>query len=104
MNEEEKKKFKEESLVGLKILEKEIQNKSNNLIVLDEILGCIQNNFFSDKDLINILKKRHNNINIILTGRYTPPSLIDYSDLVSEVKKIKHYFDKGHQATIGLEF
>ncbi|MDR2846392.1 MAG: cob(I)yrinic acid a,c-diamide adenosyltransferase, partial [Candidatus Methanoplasma sp.] len=55
-------------------------------------------------EVIDVLKKRPKNIEVVLTGRGAPGPIIDYADLVTEMRPIKHPFDKGLHARKGIEF
>lgn len=104
MNELEKQKLKEETNEGLNYLKKISQSDKVDLIVVDEILGCIQNNLIKEQDLINILKNKKENIEIAVSGRYCSFALEEVADLISEVNHKKHYFDKGQIAREGIDF
>jgi cob(I)alamin adenosyltransferase len=79
------------------------ENGECDVLVLDEIISTYSYNFI-DKDLVdNFLKNRGKNIELIMTGRNPSPEFIEMADYVSEVKKIKHPFDKGVQARRGIE-
>lgn len=73
------------------------------LIILDEILVSIYFGLFSVEDVKKILKEKPPLVEIILTGRYSPPEINDLADLVSEIKEIKHYYQKGVLARRGIE-
>lgn len=87
-----------------------IADSSYNLIMLDEINYVLDISDFdiSDiinvSDVINVLKNRSENQNILLTGRNAKQEIIDIADLVTEMKCIKHYCDSGFSATKGIEF
>lgn len=87
-----------------------IADSSYNLIMLDEInyVLDISNFDISDiinvTDVVNVLKNRSENQNIILTGRNAKQEIIEIADLVTEMKCIKHYYDNGFSATKGIEF
>ena len=51
-----------------------------------------------------MIKKKPENVEIILTGRNAPEEIIDLADLVTELKEIKHPFSKGCQARKGIEY
>ena len=56
-------------------------------------------------EVIDTLKHRPQQMHVIITGRYAPPELIDYADLVTEMKLIKHpYEEQGIKAQPGIEF
>jgi len=58
---------------------------------------------FSVEELINILNKRNEQTEIIITGRYACPEIIEYADLVTEMTEIKHYYQQGVEARVGIE-
>lgn len=104
MNEQEKNILKKETCQGLEYLKKISQNDDVDLIVVDEILGCIQNNLIEEKELISILKNKKPNIEIALSGRYASLALEQIADLISEINAKKHYFDSGQIARKGIDY
>lgn len=73
------------------------------LLVLDEINVAVSMGLVGIDDVLNIVEKR-GETNIILTGRNAPREFIDAADLVTEMKKVKHPFDKGMEGREGLEY
>ena len=71
------------------------------LIVLDEVIHALNVGMIDKEKLERILDKESE---IVLTGRDAPEWLIEKADYISDVKKIKHPYDKGIQARIGIEF
>lgn len=55
-------------------------------------------------EVIETLRQRKPEMHVILTGREAPPTLIDFADLVTEMKNIKHPYDAGIKAQPGLDF
>ncbi|MGL5268768.1 MAG: cob(I)yrinic acid a,c-diamide adenosyltransferase [Spiroplasma sp.] len=104
MNDQEKNVLKEETNQGLKHLKAISQSDDVDLIVVDEILGCIQNNLIKEQELINILKNKKSNIEIVLSGRYASFALEQIADLISEISAKKHYFDSGQIARKGIDY
>jgi|ERR1035437_1710522 cob(I)alamin adenosyltransferase len=74
-----------------------------DIVVLDEANIAIYYNLFTVEELINVLKKKPDETEIIITGRYAPQELIEIADLVTEMKEVKHYYTKGVEARIGIE-
>jgi cob(I)alamin adenosyltransferase len=54
-------------------------------------------------EIIKLIKSRPATMELILTGRYAPQALIDVADLVSEIKEVKHPYQKGIAARKGVE-
>lgn len=104
MNNQEKQILKSETNQGLQYLENLSQNDNIDLIVVDEILGCIQNNLIEEQELIRILKNKKPNIEIALSGRYASFALEQVADLISEVSAKKHYFNSGQIARKGIDY
>lgn len=104
MNDEEKNNLKIETQQGLQYLKNLTQRSDVDLIVVDEILGCIQNGLIKEQDLIEILVTRKATIEVALSGRYLSPSLEAVADLVSEINNKKHYFETGQIARKGIDY
>ncbi|NLA24339.1 MAG: cob(I)yrinic acid a,c-diamide adenosyltransferase [Bacteroidales bacterium] len=88
---------------GLKAVEQILINGQHEMVILDEACIALYYNLFSFNELISVLNKRNPNTEIVLTGRKAPKELIDFADLVTEMKEIKHYYQKGVQARKGIE-
>ena len=87
-------------------------NKANkpitqyDLVVCDEILGALFGKLITKKDIENILNTLYKipNTDLIFTGQNAPEWLIGKADLVTEMKKIKHPYDKGIIAKKGIDY
>ena len=80
-----------------------ISDNTKVLIVLDEVSYPMIYKWIKEEDLLNILKK-YSKINFILTGREMPQSICDYADTISNIEEIKHAYQEGRNADIGIEF
>ena len=96
----------EEGKRGLELSRDAIISRKYNLVVLDEIVTSIKTGLIKLEEVFELveLHKKHNDIELVMTGRSAPQDLIDKADLVTEMKKIKHYFDEGQEARLGIEF
>jgi len=94
----------EAARVGLNEVTAAIRNNSYNIVILDEICIALFYNLFEVDEVLSLLKNKPEQMEIVLTGRYAPNELIEISDLVTEMKEIKHYYTKGVQAREGIEF
>jgi cob(I)alamin adenosyltransferase len=81
-----------------------INNNPYDLIVLEEFNIAVRDGFIENSTLIDIAKKLSEKSTVVITGRGATESLIETADLVSEVKEMKHPFNKGIQAQKGIEF
>jgi len=89
---------------GLSDLAQLIPSDDYDMIIMDEVCIALYYKLFTVKELINVINNRTQNLEIILTGRYAPDELYEIADLVSEMKEIKHYYNKGIQARKGIEY
>ena len=75
-----------------------------DVLMLDEITYPIRYGWFEVSDLIETLKSRNEGMHVVLTGRNAPRELIDFADLVTEMKLVKHpYTEQGVTAQRGVE-
>ena len=98
---ENDKKVAQETLAFAK---ERIYSGKYDLVILDEANVAMSLKLIDPQDLIDMLKGRPENVEIVLSGRGAPASIIEYADLVTEMKLIKHPFDRGIGARKGIEF
>ena len=75
-----------------------------DLVVLDEINVAVYFRLLGVQDVLRLIKDKPPRVELILTGRNADKKLIEIADLVTEMGKIKHPFDKGVKARKGIEF
>jgi cob(I)alamin adenosyltransferase len=75
-----------------------------DLIVLDELTYTMKFGWLTVDEVIEGLRSRHERTFAIVTGRDAPPELIDFADLVTDMREIKHPFKAGIKAQPGIEF
>ncbi len=85
-------------------LKKAVSKREFDIFILDEINYCISTGLAEIADLKKLIDGRDPHVEIILTGRGATPELIELADLVTDMKNIKHPFDKGIPAREGIEF
>ncbi len=74
-----------------------------DVIVLDEANIAIFYGLFSAQELIEVLQQKPKKTEIIITGRYADPELVEIADLVTEMQEVKHYYNMGVEARVGIE-
>ena len=80
-------------------------HKDYDIIIADEILYAVQLGLLQEAEVVNIIENKPKKKELILTGSHKPfQSIFDKADLVTEIKKIKHPYDKGIMARQGLEY
>ena len=93
-----------EAYKALHLAREQMQDPELHLLVLDEVNVAITLNLIRVEDVVELLKQKPERLNIILTGRGAPQQLCEMADLVTEMKPLKHYFDKGETGRKGIEF
>lgn len=73
------------------------------IIVLDEINIALYFHLLTERDVLSFLDQKPEDVEIVLTGRYAPISIIRRADLVTEMREKKHYYRKGVAARTGIE-
>ncbi len=74
-----------------------------DLLILDEVIKAVNEGLIKTSEVLELLKLR-DEVHIVLTGHKSPRELIEAADLVTEMKKVKHPYDKGVLAVRGLDF
>jgi cob(I)alamin adenosyltransferase len=74
-----------------------------DIVVLDEINVAVDLGLLKKEDVLKLLDERPPNVELILTGRHAAQEIIDKADLVTEMKEIKHYYQKGVESRTGIE-
>jgi cob(I)alamin adenosyltransferase len=75
-----------------------------DVLILDEIVFCLSKGLAKLQDVKSVIDRRDRRVEIVLTGRGATKDLLALADLVTEMKSIKHPFDKGDSARRGIEF
>lgn len=75
-----------------------------DLVILDEMNNALRFGYVKPSDVIALLESRAPHVEVVLTGRRVPQEIIEYADLVTEMRLIKHPFDKGIGARMGIEY
>jgi len=75
-----------------------------DIVILDEFTYPLHYGWIPVEEVIEALKKRPEMQHVIITGRHAPEALIEYADLVTEMKVIKHPYQQGIKAQPGIEF
>lgn len=89
---------------ALEVARAEILSGKWNLIILDEIIYSVKFKLLDAEKVLDLIKIRPPQLHLVLTGRSAPQNLIDAADLVTEMKLIKHPFQRGIKAQRGIEF
>jgi cob(I)alamin adenosyltransferase len=103
MNEEEKAACRNEQQKILGRVREAIEAGKIDLAVLDEVIDALNTNMLDEADLRSFVENKPEEVELVLTGRRPAAWILDAADYISDIKKIKHPFDRGIQARIGIE-
>jgi cob(I)alamin adenosyltransferase len=74
------------------------------IVVLDELTYVINYDFVSLGEVLTVLRERPAHVHVVVTGRNAPDEMVEMADLVTEMKSIKHPFERGIAAQPGIDF
>ena len=74
------------------------------LLVLDEIMAAMNFHIVPEALVLEFLKNKPENLEVVLTGRDPSEQMQELADYISEIKKVRHPFEKGISARIGIEY
>lgn len=104
LNAEEKIELKEDVQKAYEFCKQALIEKRCDILIMDEVMGALSNNLISEEQLLELIDIKPDDIELILTGRNVPESIINKANLVTEMKDIKHYFNEGVPSREGIEF
>ena len=103
MSEEEKEEHRRFYATQLQHIAEMVKDGAFDVLFLDEAVYCVRNGLLEEAALLDFLKNKPEHLEVILTGQDPSPALIECADYVSEIRKVKHPFDKGVRARKGIE-
>lgn len=75
-----------------------------DMLVLDEAMGACANGMIDEERLLDFLRSGPDGLEVVMTGRSPSRAVVDVADYVTEMRKIKHPFDSGIGARLGIEY
>ena len=81
-----------------------IESAQYDLVVLDEITYPVTYGWLDVEEVIEVLRNRPPDVDIIMTGREAAPELVEFADLVTEMTEVKHPFQQGIKAQPGIDY
>jgi len=104
LNEEQKAELKEEIQEAYNFCLKQLEDKTCDILIMDEVMGALSNKLLTEEQILHLMDKKPEDIELVMTGRNVPDRIIEKANLVTEMKDIKHYFNEGVPARKGIEF
>jgi cob(I)alamin adenosyltransferase len=103
MDDEAVKLCKEEQEKIIKRILDCLSHEKADILVLDEALDAVNTGMLEEEALRSLIVNKPDDLEIIITGRNPAAWLIEAADYISDVRKVKHPYDKGIKARIGIE-
>lgn len=88
---------------GFDDIERIIKSKEYDVVILDEANIAMYYNLIPVNEFIRLIDEKPENVELVFTGRKAPGELLEKADLVTEMKEMKHYYNKGIEAREGIE-
>lgn len=89
---------------ALALAEKVVKSGDYDIVILDEINIALKLKLIETEKVVELIENKPKHVELVLTGRYAPEKIVEIADLVTEMKEIKHPFNKGHEARKGIEY
>jgi cob(I)alamin adenosyltransferase len=81
-----------------------VESDEYDVVILDEINVALHLGLLSLEEILNLVKTKPKNVELVLTGRNAPQEVIEIADLVTEMKEVKHPYTKGEKPRKGIEY
>jgi cob(I)alamin adenosyltransferase len=88
---------------GLEEVKGIVASGDYQMVILDEANIATRYNLFSPDELVELVRSKPEPMELVITGRNADPKVVALADLVTEMKEIKHYYNRGVQARAGIE-
>ncbi|HDP36373.1 MAG TPA: cob(I)yrinic acid a,c-diamide adenosyltransferase, partial [Candidatus Atribacteria bacterium] len=83
---------------------KGMQSGNYDIVIFDELSMALYYELLDLKEVVKKMKEKPQNVEIVITGRRAPEKIIEIADLVTEMKEVKHPYQKGVEARRGIEY
>jgi cob(I)alamin adenosyltransferase len=87
-----------------KVAREKLASGEYDLLILDELTYVVNYGWVSASDVVAGITGRAPKTNVVVTGRDAPPELVEIADTVTEMRKVKHAYEKGVRAMKGIEY
>lgn len=91
------------ALAGLRAAGEALHSKLYDVVILDEINVAVHLGLIGVDDVLRLMREKPPEVELVLTGRYADERVVAGADLVTEMRQVKHYFEKGVKARRGVE-
>jgi len=89
---------------ALALSEQVVKSGEYDIVILDEINVALNLKLIRTEKAVELIKNKPKHVELVLTGRQAPNEIIEAADLVTEMREVKHPYNKGFQARKGIEY
>ncbi len=89
---------------GLEMAREALAAGTHDMVILDEINVAVDFKLIPLQDLLELIRSKPAAVDLILTGRYAPPEILELADTVSEIQEIRHHYSRGMKERAGIEY
>lgn len=75
-----------------------------DLVILDEINVAVDYGLVKEEEVLNLIELKPEWVTLVLTGRYAHEKILEKADMISDVKEVRHHYQKGIEAQAGIEY
>jgi len=104
LNEDERQELQRDVNNAVQFIKKVLGTRQCDVLILDEILAAVEVGLMTTEQLEELLKERPEEMELILTGRILPGEIAKYADYITEMQQIRHPYEKGLTARLGIEY
>lgn len=104
LDQEQKQELQAEVRRAFDFIKETVYQYKCNILILDEIMGILHNGLLDQDEICDLLERKPDTMEIILTGRDVPDKIAEIAHLVTEMKMIKHPFQQGIGSREGIEW
>lgn len=88
---------------GLERAREAMLSGNYRIIILDEVNVAIELKVLSEEEVLAFMAEKPASVELVLTGRGAPRTILERADLITEMKEVRHYYDRGVRARTGIE-
>ena len=89
---------------GFEEMKNVIQSGVYDMVIMDEVNIALYYKLIDIGEIVELMKNKPGQVELILTGRYAPQEIIDLADLVTDMREVKHHYQKSIPARKGIEY
>lgn len=93
----------EAGIAGFEKVRNILKQGEHDLVILDEGNVAVMYNILSEENLLSLFNMKPEHVELVVTGRGASPAVTEKADLVIEMNPVKHYYEKGVVARVGIE-